>query len=249
MKMVISLILFLSGCTLPENGNQDFFPLITVDSEEWAAYEGKWLTQDGVIRFELFLKAGAAGVDSYYELHELFERSDSTQSWGTTSHGLYSTYRGLPHNVLGIRLHELSMYDKSVYLRYNVSQSLGMHDEMFFVTRGQDELLPCDDSFKPITEDWHYTLHKRSKLFTVEGYLTIERDSIDFYERNVFEHWSLAELGEFNEVKEMHSKLAKEKYEGIYLKALAYSVLDTSATKGERSLAVKRILSFNQDPD
>lgn len=249
MKKIISLIYLFSACIVPEKKNQESFPLLTVTEDDWAAYEGKWLSHDGVIRFELFLKSGSIGVDSNYKLYESFADNEGSKAGGTISQGLYSTFQGFSNNELGIRLLDLSPYNKGVYLRFKKLQSMDMPDEMFFITRGNDELLPCDDNFKPITTDWRYTLHKRSKLFTVEGYVTIGGDSAEFFERNTFQYWSLANLGEFDELKALYKQMAKEKYEGIYVKALAYSVLDTTSRRGENALVVKRILSAGKDPD
>ena len=120
---------------------------------------------------------------------------------------------------------------------------------MFFVTRGNDELLPCDNNFIPLTLDRRYTLHRRSNLFTVEGYFTLEHDSFEFFERNTREYWKVTDLGEFNELTVAYNKLAKEKYEGIYLKALAYSVLDSTSMRDKDVLVIKRILSLGNDPD
>ena len=131
-----------------------------------------------------------------------------------------------------------------------------MPDEMFFLTRGNDELLPCDDNFKPITTDRRYTLHKRSRLFTVEGYITFGQDSAEyfkqdsatFFERNTSEYWRVTDLGEFNELRLLYKKLAKEKFEGVYLKALAYSVMDTTLRE-KNVLVIKRISDVGNDPD
>jgi len=228
-KLFIS-ICFVSACTVYEKEKQKPFPALTIsENDEWATYEGKWLTKGGVIRFELSLKSGSFGYDSYYKLRESFE-GDSSAS-GAPSHGLYSSYGGFPNNEYRICLHDVNTYDKGGYLRYKKLGNIDGNDEMFFMTRGNDELLPCDNNFNPLTLDRRYTLHRRSNLFTVEGYFTVEQDSIEFFERNTGEYWKITDLGEFNELTVGYKKLAKEKYEGIYLKALAYSVRDTAAER------------------
>jgi hypothetical protein len=254
MKKIVPLIFLLSACTVHEKKKQDTFSVLTISDDEWATYEGKWLVNGGIIRFELSLKSGAFGYDSYYRLSESFN-SDSL-ACGSTSNDTYSTYNGFANKELGICLHDLGSYCKATYLRYKKSQGIDMPDEMFFLTRGNDELLPCDDKFKPITTDRRYTLHKRSKLFTVEGYLTFEQDSAaffkqdtaTFFERNTFERWKVTNLGEFNELRLLYKKLAKVKFEGIYLKALAYSVLDTTRRE-KNALVIKRIVDVGNDPD
>lgn len=248
--MVNKLFLFIFlvfACTVHDKEKQKPFPtLIISDDDEWTTYEGKWLTKGGTIRFELSLKSGSFGYDSYYKLSESFE-ADSSAS-GTPSQGLYSSY-GLPNNEFRICLHDVKTYDKGGYLRFKKLGNINSKDEMFFVTRGNDELLPCDNNFIPLTLDRRYTLHRRSNLFTVEGYFTLEHDSFEFFERNTREYWKVTDLGEFNELTVAYNKLAKEKYEGIYLKALAYSVLDSTSMRGKDVLVIKRILSLGNDPD
>ena len=86
-------------------------------------------------------------------------------------------------------------------------------------------------------------------MFTVEGYFTVEQDSVDFFERNTGEYWKVADLGEFNELVVAYNKLAKEKYEGVYLRGLAYSVRDITSVTGKDALVIKRIKSLGNDPD
>jgi len=239
------LIIFIfSACIVKDKTKQASFPEITVNENEWAAYEGRWLTGNSVISFELFLKSGAIGVDSYYRLWES-SVADSSAS-GTISYGPYSTYYGSSDKELRICLHGLSEYTDAIHFRISKTD---MPDEMCFITRGGDELIPCDADFRPITTNWRYTLHKRSKLFTVEGYVTFDKDSVEYYERNTSERWKMTELGEFDDIKTMYSQLVKEKYEGIYLKGLAYTVLDNTSQSGENVLVIKRIINFGNDPD
>jgi hypothetical protein len=244
MKTIIVLLLLLIACSVPKSEERLPFPVLTIAEDEWVNYEGRWLTKGGILRLELSLNAGAYGVDSYYKLHESFE-SDSV-AHGTASHGQYSTYYETNTKQFKICLHDLSEYPHNTHWRY---KRPNLSEEMFFTTRGNDELLPCDENYEPITTDRHYTLHKRSKLFTVEGYMSFESDSAIFFERNTRERWYLSDLGEFGELKSTYKKLAKEEFEGVYLKALAYSVLDTASSKRETSLVVKRIFKMGNDPD
>jgi len=243
-RKLFPMIFLLSACTIHEEKKQSSFPVLTVSEDEWATYEGRWLTKEGIMRFELSLKNGTVGIDSFYKLLESTE-SDSLAS-GTISYGIYSTYYGSAKNELHICLHGLSDYMHDVHFRIKKSN---IPDEMCFITRGNDELLPCDNGFKPITTDWRYTLHKRSKLFTIEGYITFDEDTVDFFERNTFDRWKLTELGEFNDLRTKYKQFARVKYEGIYLKALAYSVMDTTSQGGENALVIKRILNFGNDTD
>src|SRR6187402_2788309 len=149
MKTLYILPLLLSACADHDGQKQNTFPAIPVSEEsDWTTYEGKWLTAGGSIHFELSLKSGAFGQDSYFQLIESFE-SDSTAS-GTKSQGLYSTYNEFPNKALGICLHDVNTYEKGTYLRFKKSNGIDTRDEMFFMTRGNDELLPCDNTFTPL---------------------------------------------------------------------------------------------------
>ncbi len=244
MRKVTIFFLLLTGCSTPEKEEQVPFPVHTIADDEWVNYEGRWRTKGGILRLELSLKAGAFGVDSYYKLQESFH-SDSLAR-GTTSHGKFSTYYEANTKQFKICLHDLSEYSHASHWRY---KRPNLSEEMFFTTRGNNELLPCNDNYEPITTDKRYTLHKRSKLFTVEGYISFEEDQAVFFERNTMERWSLADLGEFEELTSTYKELAKEEFEGIYVKGLAYSVSDTSSRNGETSLVVKRIFNMGDDPD
>lgn len=241
MRFSFIIILIIGACNSQNKHEGKLFPVLTVTEDEWATYEGSWLAPDGVIRFELSLKSGAVGYDSYYKLSENFE-ADSMAS-GTSSYGLYSTIYDQANKEVQIRLHDLSEYNKGFYLRHKNNEG---SDEMFFRSRGNNELLPGDENFNPVTEDERYTLHKRSKLFTVEGYVSFEQDSAEFYERNTMERWKVANLGEFNKLRKGYLDRVKVNYEGVYVKALAYSVLNSSSSE---FLVMKRVVGVGNDPD
>ena len=252
MKKILILIVLISACSFDEKKTHEAFPVVTISDDEWTTYEGLWQSNDATIGLELSLEVGAPGFDSYYKLRES-SVADSSAS-GTSSHGRYSSYHELTNMVFRIVLHDLVEFNNDLivfnqvkYFRFKKSQNLP--DEMFFITRGTDELLPCDDNFKPITEDWQFTLHKRSRLFTVEGYITFEHDTARFFERNTRENWKVANLGELDGLKLMYKQLATQENEGIYLKALAYSILDTNPQREKNALVIKDIKSIGKDPD
>jgi hypothetical protein len=58
----------------------------------------------------------------------------------------------------------------------------------------------------------------------------------------------MADLGEFDSLKTLYQKLTKVKHEGLYLKALAYTISDTT-TKAEKALVIKRIKTVGNDPN
>jgi hypothetical protein len=244
MKYSFILILIIAACTSQSKSEGKPFPVLTVTDDEWATYEGSWLAPDGAIKFELSLKSGAVGYDSYYKLYEHFE-SDRMAS-GNSSYGVYSTEYDLINKEVRIRLQNLGQYKKGIYLRHANSDG---EEEMFFVSRGKDELLPCDNIYKPVTEDKRYTLHKRSRLFTVEGYFSFEQDSAFFFERKTMERWNVAMLGEFDEMKRQYFQKASQPFEGVYVKALTYSVSDSTSLNEQGALVLKRIADIGNDPD
>lgn len=53
----------------------------------------------------------------------------------------------------------------------------------------------------------------------------------------------------FDSVKEKYSYLAREPWEGIYVRALAYSVTDTASSEDQnnRHLVLKSLIAFGDD--
>jgi hypothetical protein len=139
---------------------------------------------------------------------------------------------------VGIRVKNLSSQTKGIHFRQKESSEFDMSEEMYFITSGSDELLPCDKNFTPITTDTKFGLHKRLDKFTVEGYITFQEDTAMFFERNTLVEWHVANLGEHDELKVKYNELAREKFEGVYLRALAYSIADSVS---EKALVIKRI--------
>jgi len=220
-------------------------PLSSTESE-WTIYEGKWKTKEGVLRIELTLQTGAPGVDSRFELIEKME--SVSRGSGAMSRGNYTLLYGQQNNETVIRLNNLPPSNQTPYFRQSKSWLFDANEEMYFVSRGSSELLPCDKDFKVYSSEKTFALHKRSDPFTVEGYITFS-DSVDFFERNTGEHWKVSDLGEYDTLQIMYGQMAKEKFEGVYLKALACSVLDTTSINENRSLVIKRILAIGVDPD
>jgi len=236
-------VLLLVCCTCKPKPQQDFV-IVTTGDEEWVHYEGQWLLPKGVVYLELALKSGAQGIDATYKLHESVV-TDSSAS-GTTTTATYTTFIGRTDSEMGIALRDLSEFSYGSFFRYRKNEDLP--EEMFFITRGQNELLPCDQDFKPLTNDKRYTLHRRSDLLTVEGYVTFEDDSVEFFERNTRKRYSMANLAEFDKIKEGYKRWAKEKHEGVYVKALAYTVVDSTG-RDKSALVIKRLLMMGAETE
>lgn len=247
MKKTWPFLFLLIGCSSTEVTEKKSFTAVNVAEDEWATYEGRWHTKAGIYSIELSLNTGSYGYKSNYRISEHFEKKES--AGGNLFNGLYSSdYHKVDDKVL-ITLHDLNKVSFISFLRYS-KWSLGKDsEEMYFMTRGNEELIPCNDDFEPLTEDPRYTLHKRSKLFTVEGYITFEKDSAVFFERNTGEHWNVAHLGEFEELKKSYRQLAKVEHEGVYVRALAYSITNEQRIDTVNFLVIKRAKSIGNDPE
>ncbi len=259
MKYLFPITVLVIACACSSKPvKREPFPFTEVTEKEWVVYEGIIVSDDGYeMDVELSLKENAVGVDSDYRLYAV-SHSDSMWIGISQGRGKFSMVYGLPDNAMGVEL-KGSETGRPVTSTMFVPVSLAKHhnrevkhsvivsQDFYFRTHGGDELILTDDDFDPLSKDGRYTLHKRSDLFTAEGYLTVEEDGdMEFFERNTFEKWNVARLGRSTEIDTTYKKLATIPFEGIYLKALAYSVADTSAI-GEpiRKLVVKRVLEMN----
>lgn len=241
-NLLLIIFVVITSCTFENKEKNISFLSNSTPIQDWEIYEGKWLAKDGVIRLELYLSKSSNKYDLYYKLYESFE--SKTNSNGAVSEGEYIFYDGMPDNELRIRLRKLAGDSHEIHFR--IKNPLDSSEEMFFLTRGQNELIPTDENFKPLTLDKRYTLHKRLDYFTVEGYITFLDDTAQYFEKNTSQYWKLADVGEFDSLKILYKKLTKEKYEGLYLKALAYTISDTT-TKSEKALVIKKIKSVGDE--
>jgi hypothetical protein len=237
MKCSIVVLLFLASCSREGTVPKEELFSRNVSDPEWTTYEGKWKTEKGTLKIELSLKNNSNNVDAFYNLWETNESPDGAS--GITSKGGFMSYN-LPDHESGIRLLELKRSPYASPLRVKESSLMDLSEEMYFVTRGANELIPTDKNFVPITEDPMSTLHKALNYFTVEGYLTIEGDSVQYFEKNTRQYWKVSHLGEFEKARGLYETHTKEKYEGLYLRGLAYSIYD-STMKNQQALVIKTI--------
>ncbi len=238
----------ITSCIVPEkNENKKPTPCVGEDSNR-TMYEGKWKTANGILRIELSLEIGAPGVDSNFELFENMESNNS--AGGAISRGEYTVFYGLQDDKIGVRLNNLQPTKTTHHFRQSKSWLFDSDEEMYFVSRGSNELLPSDKDFNVYDTAKTFALIKRfSKPFTIEGYITFTTDSTDFFERNTFEHWNVSEFGEYDSLQILYGQMEQEKFQGIYLKALAYAVKNDRSTTKNNSLVIKRILVIGKDPD
>ena len=96
-----------------------------------------------------------------------------------------------------------------------------VQEDLLLKSNGDHELILVDDQFNETIPG--LSLRRRSELFTVEGYFTVYNDTTEFFEKNTRKKWAVAQFGDYSDAIKKYHELAKEKHEGIYLKALAYS--------------------------
>jgi hypothetical protein len=245
MKNLFFLGFFLAACTTAEKPDFYDFPTKTVMNNAWATYEGNWPGADGIRSVELSLLQNSGEGETWFNLYENFHSKKLAGS--STQKGKFSLYR-LSGNEFGIRLHNLNPHPYGAHFRVSDPALFSSKQEIFFITRGENELIPCDHDFKPLSLDRSKTLHKRLDYITVEGYVTFYNDSAEYFEKNTRQYWKLDPLGEFESIRKIYFRNTSEPYEGMYLKALAYSVADTTARNG-KALVIKSIKSAGKAPE
>ncbi len=253
-KWLIFLIVCMS-CSSKEETPQQSVAVEAPEQEEWIVYEGVVRSEAGNdIKIQLSLLQNSVGMESEYKTEEelIVSKYEGllTHRWGK-----YSILYGSGSNVL-ITLNE--SIGKSLGGEPGKGYALspqapeaeilekGKIGRLTFKSgRNSDELILVDEDSNPVAEDGRYTLKKRSILFTVEGFVTFEPNSTDFFEFNTRDDWNVAKAGSYGEVQEKYTELATEKHEGIYLKAIAFYVEDVDSTGvNVRNLVIKKVIAM-----
>ena len=256
MKKLFALLLALSACAPAKEEKKVPFPVLTVTEAEWAVYEGRVVNENGEVEdIELSLKQAAVGVDSYYKLdRRKKERGQAVkivQSVAFNPVGNYSVNYGLANHEQGITLHcKMEGSPPHTVITENNRKitfpGFADGDDLYLATRGSDQLILTDSDFKPFSASQN-RLYKRLALFTAEGYVTADSVTSEFFERNTGEKWKLAKLVEYDSIKTVYQQLATERNEGVYLKALAYSIVDSDSTNTVgKSIVIKGILRMEK---
>jgi hypothetical protein len=99
----------------------------------------------------------------------------------------------------------------------------------------------------PSDESKTYRIPKRQRMFTAEGFYSAVGDSTEFYETNTGQYWKLAKEGLYDDLLVEYRKKKREKFEGIYLRGLAYSVKELDDKGNEiESIVFKRLISLDK---
>lgn len=238
----LSIIGVLASCE-SKKASEPFPHYLTTDVE-WISYEGILLSENGQeIEAVLHLIPGTPGLDSHYRLLEsLILPHDSRIAMGTKSTGTYSVLIGSPGQ------HIIQLKDRNLISSVMRGKTFATADrvtkDLFLKSDGDHRLVLVDENLKEVGP--RYTLVRRSELFTVEGYFTVYSDTSEYYERNTQKKWPVAQLASYDEAVSKYHSFASEESEGIYLKALSYTVrhIDTTGVEYD-ALVFKKILKMD----
>lgn len=251
MKNKLWILIFLAACSSQEEESNDATVIENPEQEEWIVYEGLVKSREGYdVKMQLSLLQNSAGLESSYRSEEEYINTPEDRLL-TNRQGKYSILYGSGNDMV-ITLDEstggsLGWYTgkgygigvEKVTDKLKVNAAVGKIS--LRTSQNSDEFVQLDENSNLINES-KYLLKKRSILFTVEGFVTLNPGN-EFFEMHTRETWNLAKVGSFDEVEKKYSELAREKFEGIYLKGVAYYIQDVDSTGMEiNSMVIKRII-------
>ena len=242
-RIVIILAVAVLACSRPQPAS-DPYPNYLIKDEEWIVYEGTLPSSYGPdVHVELSLYPGAPGLDSRYQMSEYPDppRPNKYDGW-IGSRGRYMVLHSGEGQIVHIN-------DRSFIKGISVRGEIRMPDigkeTLYLQSVGEHKLVFVDDDFQK-TSDKYVLTRRASPLFTVEGYFSVYNDTTDFFERNTGKEWAVSKLAAYNEAVGRYPHLSREKFEGVYLKALAYTVLHLDQDGNEiDALVFKRILEMD----
>ena len=242
MRKILSLLL-LFACSNNEKTEPPLSPRVADEKAKKIVYEGVIKSKYGEGPIELSLVEVETGLTSTFELKGDIKK-DVLFGMAT---GEYSTLAGAAGNEIILQLHGRFFVMSRARKAKKGAVTFGSEVdeiELFFITEGGNKLVLVDEDFDRIAEDNRYTLYRRSRHFTAEGYITFEEGRTEFFEQNTNERWNVAPLGVYGETKQIYDSVATQKFEGVYLKALAYSVQSDSSD--QELFVIKRVLEMKK---
>jgi hypothetical protein len=215
--------LLFVGCSNPKSEHETFPPLSLPNDHRWVTYEGILPLENDSVEVQLSLLPAAVGLDSKFSL--VLQSEEGT---GRSIVGDYHT--DYASNDIYVTL-----------LASNMNDFTGM---TFRTSDGDDlTLARAHKSGAPVRV---YKLLKRLRLFTIEGYFSKIDGELEFFERNTRQSWIVIKHGKFNEISAAYEKSVKEKYEGIFVRALAYAVANPLKESEMEALVFKNILQIGE---
>jgi hypothetical protein len=258
-KWLIFLSICLS-CNSKEETQEQPAVYEAPENEEWIVYEGVVRSDEGNdIKIALSLLQNSTGMESQYKTEEEFIGSQDERLL-THRSGTYTILYGSddksvitlnPAVARSLGWQPAKGYSIDPKLASEEIQDKAQISKLAFITsRNSNELILIDEGSNPMASDNRYTLKRRSILFTVEGFVTIEPSVTDFFEFNTRESWIVARSGAYGEVQKKYIEFATTRHEGIYTKAVAFYVDDIDSTGAEvRSLVIKKIIAMKAHKD
>lgn len=256
MKNKLWILIFLAACSSQEEKSDNAAVIENPEQEEWIVYEGIVKSENGNdIKMQLSLLQSSVGLVSRYMSEEEYINTAEDERLLTNRQGTYTILYGSGSDMV-ITLEEgsggslgwqagkgYSIDPKKVTDNLMVNAKVG---KLSFKTgRNSNELVVLDENSNPISDDGRYVLNKRSILFTIEGFVTVGASGSEFFEMHTRETWNVAKTGSFNEVEKKYRELATQKFEGIYLKGVAYYIDDVDSIGNRvKNLAIKSIISM-----
>jgi hypothetical protein len=238
-----TLLFLLSGCHREEK-NFEPFPLKLVTEDDWITYEGDLPIKNELLHAELRLKTDPVAGEGLFWFTTMSPGMNTEKNKGLMScvgDGIYTLLYGKNDQRI-VQLNNVKYY---TWQGPNKRPLEGSFNFIFRIN-GDHELVLLDDNFNEVTPARKLT--RRSRLFTVEGYFTITSDTTDFFEKNALQYWPVSPLGSYKEAVSKYHVLAKEQYEGVYIKALSYSVHHVGRDgKEQEALVFKRILQMGME--
>jgi hypothetical protein len=242
-----TLLIFLTGavfsCSKPQPASEPY-PNYLIKDEDWIVYEGTLPSSYGPdLHVELSLFPGAPGLDSRYKMIEYPEAGSPAEYRGWTgSAGKYIVLLSPGGKIIHIPDRS---YIRSISITGEFPRPEIGKENLYLKNHGEYKLIFLDEHLEELSDNYVLT-RRTSPLFTVEGYFSVYNDTTDFFERNTRKEWPVAELAEYDEAVKHHDYLSKEKFEGVYLKALAYTVRHLNR-EGEEidALVFKKILHMD----
>lgn len=246
----------LFACTSKEKTELPPSPTVVDERAKRIIYEGIIKTKYGEGPVELSLAEAETGLTAPFDIRGNFVKDQVF----TIVRGDYSTLQGAAGNEIVLQLHGtiMSTVGKNPKKGTVEAYKPEVNDlDLFFVTDGGNKLVLVDENFDRIADDNRYTLFRRLRLFTIEGYVTFENTSTEFYEQNTNENWTVAPLGKYANAQKIYDSLVTQKSEGMYLKALAYAIESDSSFDeprknyatygiGSELLVIKKILEMRK---
>jgi len=225
----------------------------SIASSEWVVYDGEVpLDESRTLAIVLSLKQGTNVSEGEYQLTE-FEKKENMQAELGKSKGTYAASFDTDTQAWIIRLQGAALENgvKRIY-RPNpgtIREEIFRTRDLTLKKEDDDRLMVLDADEEPVSTEPGFNLIKRtSGLFTAEGYFVYKGNTAEFYEMNTHEKWTVSKRGAFYEAANQYHQLAKEKFESLYLKAVAFSIHSDAKKGNNRMLVFKRIIQTSSSP-